>query len=78
MPGNETLVDLARENHRCNLCRLCVGDAESVFKFAFDIHSLEGLGQSGSAAVNENDLDSDEVEERNVAHNGFLEAFVDH
>ena len=76
--GNDLLVGLADEDHLGITHCLFVGVPQAVYEMGFLADFIEHAGNVGSAAMNDDGVDADELEERNVIHDGLLKFFIDH
>ena len=75
---DEGFVDLAREDHLNDLGSFFIRDAQTVDKFGLFADLLEHIADLGAAAVHEDDLDTDELQQNEIAHNSVAELFIDH
>ncbi len=76
--GHEAFIDFAGENHLDDFHGGCVGDAEAVFEVGFDVEGVEHGVDVGAAAVDEDDVHADEVEEKDVLHDVLLQDRIGH
>ena len=75
---NKALVDLAREHHLDDVHCLLVGDAHSVLEYTLLADGVEHRVDFGASAVNQHYADSDELHERQIAHDRRLELLIYH
>ena len=74
----KAFVDLAGKNHLNNVDCFLVGHSHAVFKFALFANSVQHSVDFGTAAVNQYNVDSDELHKNEVVHYGRFQIFVYH
>lgn len=76
--SHDVLVEFSGQNHLHDFHRLGIGVAESVHELGLLPHPVEHLVDFRAAAVDENDLDSDSVQENDVLHDSRFQILVEH
>ena len=75
---HKIFIDLTRKDHLCYVYRFLIGNSQTSDELGLFADLREHLGDLRSAAVNENDLDTDKREKNDISHNGILELIVYH
>lgn len=76
--GDEVLVDLAAQHHLNNVHRFAVGVAQTVDELALLADFFQHIVDLRTAAVDDNDLDADQIEQNEVVNDRVLQLVVDH
>ena len=76
--SNDFLIGFSDKNHLRNAHCLRIGHTEAILELRRNIHSGKHIADVRSAAVNDNRIDSDELQKSDVIHDGRFELLVDH
>ena len=76
--GDQILVDLAAQHHLHNVHGLTVGIAQTVDEFAFLADPGQHVIDLRTAAMHDNDLDADQIEQNEVVDDRVLQLVIDH
>ena len=75
--SDDFLVELT-QHHLDDVHRLLVGDAHPLLELALDAHLVEQPGNLRTRAVDDDRIQSDELQHRHVAGEASLQLLVDH
>ena len=75
---DQILVYLAGQDHLDDFHRFCIGHAQAVEELRFHAQAVQRFLDMRAAAVDQDDFDADEVQEDDIAHDRFLQVFIDH
>ena len=75
---DQVLVHFSAQDHLHDIHRLIIGAAQTVDKLALLADLVEHLADLRPAAMDEHDLDADQVEQHDILDDRLFELFIDH
>ena len=76
--GNQILVGFAGKHHLHDFNGFLIRIPQTIHKSGGDIQTLQHAADFGAAAMHQNDVDADQLQQDNVAHDSFFQQGVNH
>ena len=76
--SDKAFIDLTGKDHLHDFHGVFVRDSEAVHEVGLDVEGIQHMVDIRAASMDEDDIDADEAEEKDVLHDGFLQFRIGH